>query len=233
VPFLPAPESAPRGPVDPPLLDGQAPQNWWEDRVKELFDAASFITGLLRELEDEGAALYTPFAGFCNFSAATMNVYTHCFPSMNLGRSKESRSIMEENLEYLDRFRRHWPIGQAWWTTIQQTKTLYEHRSQDPRTYHGKTRDDFIRLEASIHDVTGRSPSYTGRLRNQISPAEASSVEAEADTTEIQHSETHGDDVPNEFLDAFSTTEVWDENWPLWGEMHSIPFSYNLEALLQ
>ncbi|KAH8901122.1 hypothetical protein GQ53DRAFT_614883, partial [Thozetella sp. PMI_491] len=152
IPFLPTIESEPSGPVDPPLLPLEPPPGWWAERANELFAASANITLLLHELESADAVLQTPFAGFCSFSAATMNLYVLFFPRMNLGRSENLPSILAMNLQYLDHFRKVRLMGEGWWVTIQHCQALYEHASQDSQLFHGRTRADFAALEYSIHN---------------------------------------------------------------------------------
>ena len=64
IPFLPTPDSVPKGPVDPPLLEAMAPEGWWAERADQLFNAAGQITSLIEELEALGSPLVTPFTGF-------------------------------------------------------------------------------------------------------------------------------------------------------------------------
>ncbi|GFF25172.1 granaticin polyketide synthase putative ketoacyl reductase 2 [Aspergillus udagawae] len=223
IPFLPWPNSTPCGPVDPPLFTAKAPEGWWEVRSEEIFNAASCITSVLTDLTDEEAPLYTPFAGFCNFSAATMNIYVLFFPSMNMGRSGDMGVLVDKNLAYLDQFRSMWPIGQGWWTTIQRTKAIYERHSQDPARYLGKTRDDFIGLMASIHNVTERSRTPVEHEISQT-PDDAlvagedggSAVQGFAIQSQGQVTE---DLIPQDF---------WGNEWPLWGELDNVSFNSNL-----
>lgn len=114
IPFLPSPESEPQGPVDPPLLRAVAPEDWWEDRARDLFQAAVYITDMLRDLSDIDSSLLTPFTGFCVFSAATMNIYVASFPRMNLGRSQDAAALANINLQYLEKFKSSWKLGIRW-----------------------------------------------------------------------------------------------------------------------
>lgn len=114
VPFLPTPASEPQGPVDPPLLEGLAPPNWWSDRARDLFSAAACITEILQKLDDLDCELITPFAGFCAFSAATMNLYIAAFPRMNLGRSPSGEGMANMNIQYLEKFKLSWKMGDRW-----------------------------------------------------------------------------------------------------------------------
>jgi hypothetical protein len=106
--------SEPTGPIDPPHLEAPSPASWWPDRADDLFSAAKCITTILEELDEIDSALLTPFAGFCAFSAATMNLYVAAFPKMNLERSHDAAALVELNITYLDKFRRVWKIGNGW-----------------------------------------------------------------------------------------------------------------------
>jgi hypothetical protein len=114
IPFLPTLESEPRGPVDPPLLQAVAPHNWWSRNASELFQAAASITEMLNTLDEVDASLLTPFAGFCAFSAATMNIYVLNFPRMNLNRSANMRNYIDQNIDYMNRFNGIWKMGKGW-----------------------------------------------------------------------------------------------------------------------
>lgn len=113
-PFLPVNEAAPNGPIDPPLLEAEAPPDWWAECAKELFQAAAAIAQLLEEASDCGAPLMTPFAGFCAFSACFMNAYLLYFPQMNLGRSSGVEDLVDLTLVYLQKFSQVWRLGQGW-----------------------------------------------------------------------------------------------------------------------
>jgi hypothetical protein len=114
-PLLPTPESVPRGPVDPPLLDDIPPENWWVDRANELFESAAHITNLLEQLEGLGSPLVTPFAGFCSFTATTGNVYVNNFPRMGPGSDASTTAkLVETGVSYLDRFTALWKMGEGW-----------------------------------------------------------------------------------------------------------------------
>jgi hypothetical protein len=123
IPFLPTTESEPAGPVDPPLLEASAPNGWWQDGARELFDAAACITNILSELDDAGATLMTPFAGFCAFSAATMNLYVSRFPKLNLGRSSDATALAKTNKLYMLRFKSLWKMGEGWVCSQDRART--------------------------------------------------------------------------------------------------------------
>ncbi|KAL2850449.1 hypothetical protein BJX68DRAFT_266658 [Aspergillus pseudodeflectus] len=221
IPFLPWPNATPCGPVDPPLLTARAPDGWWGVRSEELFNAAACITSVLADLTNEDASLYTPFAGFCNFSAATMNIYALYFPSMNMGRSGDTGALVDKNLAYLTQFRGMWAIGQGWWTTIQRTKAIYERHSQDPARYSGKTRDDFIGLEASIHNVTERSRTSVEQELSQTDDAPVAG--------EDEESAGQGFAIPSQrqVTEDLVPLDFWGNEWPLWSDFDNVSFNMN------
>ncbi|RGP58420.1 putative fungal specific transcription factor [Fusarium sporotrichioides] len=228
IPFLPTPVSRPSGPVDPPLLDDSGPPGWWEDRANDLFTASSNISTLLRQLKDEDACLLTPFAGFCAFSAATMNIYVACFPQMNLGRSSGREADFESDLAYLSEFRTIWPLGTGWWKAAQRTMNLYRRASIDYSTFEGKTRDNFIRLESSMHSCTGVSSELGVEDDAAYSPAsttsgleisdhvsqESAACNAAIGLQELSYSHTIGETA----LPSLQIMSNWNEPLGLWGD---------------
>ncbi|KAL6786367.1 hypothetical protein J3E68DRAFT_420787 [Trichoderma sp. SZMC 28012] len=159
IPFLPTPTSQPSGPVDPPLLAQEAPSGWWEERSCELFASSAHITDILRRLDAAATPFFTPFSGFCAFSAATMNAYVLYFPRMNLGRSTTAAADFNADRAYLERFRTQWAIGARWWTAIETIQRLFERAGRDQTKFIGKTRTDFLALEAIINHSASSFPS--------------------------------------------------------------------------
>ncbi|EEA24966.1 hypothetical protein TMatcc_008068 [Talaromyces marneffei ATCC 18224] len=227
IPFLPTSNSRPCGPVDPPLLEELAPSGWWEDRANDLFSASSNITALLSELKREGAPLLTPFAGFCAFSAATMNIYVACFPQMNLGRSKGRESDLDVDLAYLDEFQERWPMGAGWWATIQRIRDLYQRASEDRSRYAGKTRADFIRLETSIHDCTGASPGesseFVGLENREMARQEHHRYEDHQAAMSLQQVSQAGN-LNHTSAQASQVMPDWNDLWFLWGDTQMAAF---------
>ncbi|KAB8270370.1 hypothetical protein BDV30DRAFT_229016 [Aspergillus minisclerotigenes] len=172
-PFMPTAESGPRGPVDHPLLEAEAPVGWWESSALELFSAAEHIARLLHEASECGAHLMTPFVGFCAFSASYMNLYIYRFPRMNLGRSPQAEQLMNFCLAYLEEFRHVWKLGEAWVSTLKHASLLYERASTDRGRYLGKSRQDFDHLHQSIHEfrVVDRSNQHIQEIEGAEGPS--------------------------------------------------------------
>ncbi|GFF60336.1 ATPase WRNIP1 homolog C26H5.02c [Aspergillus udagawae] len=151
-PFLPTAVSVPRGPVDQPTLEAEAPEGWWDTSALELFGAAEQIANLLHDASQCGANMLTPFIGFCAFSAAYMNLYIYRFPHMNLNRSLQASTSLEYCRAYLEDFRHVWKLGESWMTTINHASILYQRAASDKSRYQGKSREDFNVLHQSIHE---------------------------------------------------------------------------------
>lgn len=113
-PFMPTTISVPSGPIDPPTLEAEAPEGWWDASAYELFGAAENIAKLLHDASQCDAEILTPYVGFCAFSAAYMNLYVFRFPHMNLGRSLHAEKNLNYCMEYLERFRHVWKLGESW-----------------------------------------------------------------------------------------------------------------------
>ncbi|KAK7430673.1 hypothetical protein QQZ08_002717 [Neonectria magnoliae] len=113
-PFLPTTDLTPRGPIDQPLLEAEAPPRWWDDGAQQLFGSGEHIITLLKEASECGIPAMTPFSGFCAFLACFGNLYIDRFPKMNLHRSPRAKELMESGLEYLTEFQHAWDLGSGW-----------------------------------------------------------------------------------------------------------------------
>ncbi|KAI0397239.1 hypothetical protein F5Y17DRAFT_389999 [Xylariaceae sp. FL0594] len=150
-PFLPIMEREPRGPIDPPFFCEEAPPDWWRQNSDELFDAVAKISHIMRDLNDLGTPLYTPFSGLCVFTAAVMNDYVVAFPAMH--RAEETRlrrQLAAENQADLERIAKLWKLGEKWLDVFVATRNLYDRvlnsRSQPVRS----SRYDYVEFENSI-----------------------------------------------------------------------------------
>lgn len=139
-PFLPTPEMTPRGPVDPPMLEAEAPPGWWDDGARELFASGEHIASLLHDAAQCGVSVCTPFTGFCAFTACFLNLYVTHFPNMNLGRSRTSRVSLDRGNQYLREFKGVWALGDGWVRNLslslqcKKTNMLIFTRSRRSRT---------------------------------------------------------------------------------------------------
>ncbi|KAF4455594.1 putative transcriptional regulatory protein PB1A11.04c [Fusarium austroafricanum] len=185
-PFLPTADLTPRGPVDPPLLEAEAPPGWWDESARELFSAAEQIACLLQEASECGIPLMTPFSGFCAFTACFLNLYVFRFPRMNLGRSSRAEQLMNWGLEYLEEFQNAWELAGGWIKTIQNSSLLYKRATEDAGRYRGRSRADFETLHQSIHEyrIVDRSDQHL----QQISHADRNSLRRE-DESEVRQAQ--------------------------------------------
>lgn len=197
------------------------------------------MTDLLRRLDAADASIYTPFSGFCAFSAATMNVYVLYFPRMNLGRSMNAAADVDTNRAYFDRFRTYWAIGSRWWATIETTQRLYERASRDRAKFFGKTRKDFQELEAAIHHCASEFPSEMDtdidveprdHQSNAPSTLQVNDADHELGTPlgnqsvpEIVGHRHHDEQI----LDLYyhGNENEWNAIWPLWEDQLGISFA--------
>lgn len=243
-PFMPTTVSKPSGPVDPPTLEAEAPDGWWDASAFELFGAAENIAKLLHEASECDAEMLTPFVGFCAFSAAYMNLYVFRFPHMNLGRSLDAETNIDYCLKYLERFRHVWKLGESWVSrrlnfqkaeiiademaqiaTIKNASLLYQRAAADRLRYQGKSRADFDVLHQSIHEfrVVDRSHQHL----QEIEGAERAATESLQPTPATNPSADPLDlDVPlSNLLTEVSTYAheqgMWAHWWPSLEEVNT------------
>ncbi|KAK2031709.1 hypothetical protein LX32DRAFT_636943 [Colletotrichum zoysiae] len=217
-PFLPTVDMTPRGPIDAPTLEAEAPPGWWERSAKELFEAAAHLASILREASECGAAVMTPFAGFCAFSSCYINLYGFRFPRITCGHGARAEELMNSSIEYLKQFREVWDLGDGWLKTIQNGSLMYQRATSDAQRYRGRSRVDFSVLHQSVHEfrVVDRSAQHLEEINN----AERSSVGA-ADggdpSSERQQNGSAGSNA-QVLMDATGTTD--DQGlWPNWWSM--------------
>ncbi|KAF5628857.1 transcriptional regulatory [Fusarium sp. NRRL 52700] len=215
-PFLPTADLTPRGPVDPPLLEAEAPPGWWDESARELFNAAEQIASLLQEASECGIPLMTPFSGFCAFTACFLNLYVFRFPRMNLNRSSKAEQLMNWGLEYLEEFQNAWELAGGWIKTIQNSSLLYKRATEDAGRYRGRSRADFETLHQSIHEyrIVDRSDQHL----QQISHADRNTArrEEEAVASQVHVASNMGAVVNASVLDPFP-------NW--WSMLQEVEFT--------
>ncbi|KAH6889464.1 putative fungal-specific transcription factor [Thelonectria olida] len=195
MPFLPTAEMAPRGPIDHPMLQARAPAGWWENSSQELFQSAERIATLLYDAEDCGILFLTPFAGFCAYSACFMNLYIYRFPRMNLGRSSAAEDCLSLCLNFLEKFRQTWKIGDRWIKTIQSVSLLYQRATTHQQQYQGKSRADFEGLHHSIHEF--RILDRSDRHMKEIQNAEGGGTGTGVNGNQGSAADNNGNQIPN------------------------------------
>lgn len=82
--------------------------------IKQLFEAAQNIGGVLLALEASGAPVMTPYSGFSVFVAAHINMYGTIAPLRYPGGVERAEEAKSRNLIYLERLSRLWPVGRSW-----------------------------------------------------------------------------------------------------------------------
>ena len=149
---MPVAEREPRGPIDPPFFCEEAPPGWWRQNAEELFEAVAQISHIMRDLNNLGTPLYTPFTGLCVFTAGVMNDYVVAFPAMHRPEETElRRRLAAENQADLENIAKLWKLGEKWMHVLTATRNLYDRvinsRTQPIRS----SRYDYVEFENSIH----------------------------------------------------------------------------------
>ncbi|KAF4777814.1 fungal specific transcription factor domain-containing protein [Colletotrichum scovillei] len=217
-PFLPTIDMTPRGPIDPPTLEAEAPSGWWEQSAKELFEAAGHLSSVLREASECGVAVMTPFAGFCAFSSCYINLYGFMFPRIGVGYATRAEEYMNWSIEYLNKFREVWDLGDGWLKTIQNGSLMYQRATSDAQKYRGRSRFDFSVLHQSVHEfrVVDRSAQHLEEINNAergaVSTGEGNNVPGDKTNQNI------GGLNPQALIDAVGSMD--DQGlWPNWWSM--------------
>ncbi|KAJ5083689.1 hypothetical protein N7456_013116, partial [Penicillium angulare] len=220
-PFLPTGVSGPRGPVDHPTLEAEAPLGWWEESAREMFEAAERVADLLHEAGECGIGIATPFVGFCAFSAAYMNLYVFRFPQMNIGRSHRADELMKMCLDYLEGFRGVWKIGDGWIKTLKYASLLYQRAADDRGRYLGKTRDDFDILHQSIHEfrVVDRSDQHIQEIEGAEGRGEGGrSTEPLNTDSDLLNLDIPLTDILTDLTQSGCEQGAWAQWWPALGD---------------
>ncbi|KAI9164169.1 hypothetical protein HJFPF1_05809 [Paramyrothecium foliicola] len=180
-PFLPRPDSTPRGPTDPPLLESEAPPGWWENSAKELFEATENVTLILQDASDWGLDMLTPVPAFCGFSACYMNNYALHFPHMTCGHGARAKELCGMGMEFLERFEKLWPLGRGWLRTIHNASNLFKRVNEDAQRFRNKSRQDFEILHHSAHEfrTIDRTEQHLATIRSVDNASEEPETQAD------------------------------------------------------
>ncbi|KAI9934778.1 hypothetical protein MW887_000395 [Aspergillus wentii] len=96
------------------------------DTMKQLFEAAQQISGVLSALETSETPVITPYSGFSVFVVAHINMYGTICPQRYPGGPERAEEEKTKNLLYLERLSKFWPVGRSWWRTVQEANRFYE-----------------------------------------------------------------------------------------------------------
>ncbi|KAJ5101719.1 transcriptional regulator family: Fungal Specific TF [Penicillium alfredii] len=119
------------------------------DTIRQLFETAQQIAGVLSALEASEAPVITPYSGFSVFVAAHINMYGTIAPQRYPGGLELAEEEKSKNLIYLERLSRLWPVGRSWeanrfYETVKSTQTNTESGMHSPRRFAlGGTLDEY------------------------------------------------------------------------------------------
>jgi hypothetical protein len=241
IPFIPYRCSFPSGPIDPPLLIGQPPANWWADNSTALFASAASIIDLLRAAQVRGVELKTVFVAFCVYSAAVTLLYAQAWPSMAPG-VKPPHEDLQWALAWLDDTGALWKIVKGWRETLSTVSVIYDHvKSADTSRFshpggHGlEDLEDNINRLAEVPEPgpSGREHAAEmllnlGRQNRASGSVQRREIDqTETDTTGQQGDLDHVREI-NEFdLDTFIDPELLASFMDgSMADMSQLPFDY-------
>lgn len=109
--------------------------------------------------------------------------------------------------------------------TVQNTVTLYERANSNQAEFRGKTREDFVSLEASIHDCNGASPAQE-RIMDapKFTTIDKSQHAAAISLQELSTGSNHWHGVQQPPDIGAMVDDAWNQTWPIWGDEHFMPF---------
>jgi hypothetical protein len=241
IPFIPYRCSFPSGPIDPPLLIGQPPANWWAANSTALFASAASIIDLLRAAQVRGVELKTVFVAFCVYSAAVTLLYAQAWPSMAPG-VKPPHEDLQWALAWLDDTGALWKIVKGWRETLSTVSVIYDHvKSADTSRFshpggHGlEDLEDNINRLAEVPEPgpSGREHAAEmllnlGRQNRASGSVQRREIDqTETDTTGQQGDLDHVREI-NEFdLDTFIDPELLASFMDgSMADMSQLPFDY-------
>ncbi|KAJ5168356.1 uncharacterized protein N7482_003950 [Penicillium canariense] len=96
------------------------------DTIRQLFQAVQHISSVLTALESSEASVMTPYSGFSVFVAAHINMYGTLIPQQYPGGLDRAENEKSQNMMYLERLSKLWPVGRSWWRTVQDANRFYE-----------------------------------------------------------------------------------------------------------
>jgi len=151
IPFLPVNEKGPKGPIDAPIFQEDAPEGWWERNSHELFNAAEQISSIVSALHDANASFYNPLTAICLFTAAMTNIYAAKFPALNCYPTGNPKKLTEENMHHLSRIAKFWKLAQGYLDVVSVVSDLYDQVASHQARLSSHSREHFLHLEGTIN----------------------------------------------------------------------------------
>ncbi|KAJ5899704.1 hypothetical protein N7495_004448 [Penicillium taxi] len=148
--------------------------------IKELFEAAQLIGGILSALEASEAPVMTPYSGFSVFVAAHINMYGTIAPQHYPGGLEQAIEEKGRNMIYLERLSRLWPVGRSWWRAVQGANKFYESVKKHADSGSGMQSPRRFALAGTL-DEYGDIRSRPSRAQRRSSSAEICLEERDGD----------------------------------------------------
>ncbi|KAK7421470.1 hypothetical protein QQX98_002169 [Neonectria punicea] len=224
IPFHPAGESKPRGPIEAPLLKAAGSEEFWKQNLTDLFYSATQISNLLRDLRRAGTSLRTPFSGLCAFSSALMNLYAASFPEY-MGFTRDETAVAEtqaeESMQDLREIGRLWKIAEDWIRVVDTAKGLFRRAISQSQGAMRMSRYDHSDLEESIHlaHLKGMPESATSSLKTGTTPTRHETDEQALDPGHSASPGVHPE-VPS--FNELMGEDEW-RLWSFWDDPHMLP----------
>ncbi|KAF7592235.1 hypothetical protein BBP40_000507 [Aspergillus hancockii] len=132
-------------------------------RSQELFEAASYITQLMQDLELRGVQFQTPFTAFCMFSAASALSYADTWPYMAPGLESAKEKYMW-SFNWLQKASGKWKIAQRWYEMLTDLSGIFTRLKTDGQHFPHIGREEFQDLHDSMHRLAEPGSSTVSAL---------------------------------------------------------------------
>ncbi|CAM1500414.1 Fc.00g095760.m01.CDS01 [Cosmosporella sp. VM-42] len=217
IPFAPVGETKPRGPIERPLLKDVGPDTFWAQNVDDVYQAATQISNILRDLRSAGCPIHTPFTGVCAFTSALVSLYAAAFPAFmgfTADEVKKAEMQAQESWSDLERIGKVWKISEEWISVLDTAQTLFSRVTSSRGRTVRKSRYDYPELEDSINLAPLKG------MPINVAPVQSHPEEersGQEDEPESQSEVVNSDAPASTFEGVLAEEEVMDEeSWRLW-----------------
>ncbi|KAE8145931.1 C6 transcription factor [Aspergillus avenaceus] len=147
IPFLPVRCAEPVGPLDEPMFPGEkagAPDGFWRESARELFNAARQTMDLVGTCQDRGVLVENPLVGFAVYNAAFIGIYAAHFPHMDPegvlsstpnSENQQCQTQTRKALDILRSMRMRLKMAQGWFRTLNRLHSYFSKVKQEFRRH--------------------------------------------------------------------------------------------------